>query len=456
MLSNKTIKANKKILFYIFIAALLLRALFLFTASVIPDINLNQDFEYGIIARSLVAGEGYSAPILEISSLDGHYKETDNYRPTADQLPFYPLLLAIIYSISNSPFSFLIIIFLQAIFSSITCIVIYLIALKLFNKRTAIIAGISSAIYPLFIFNTTRIIPETFFTFWLSLSVLYLLILRDAPSFRNQLISGILLGINLLNSNVLVPALPFIGLWLFWLFGSWKEKVQRIFLVMATALLIVSPWIVRNYIVFGEFPLMKTTIGLNFWLGNNPSATGTFFLQSGEPMASILSKSFDEGFKLSETEQDKRLYDEAVAYVKENPLHFARLFLKKFYYFTWFPPDNLISKDSMLYKKLFQIPYGLILMSSVMGIILFFRRNAKDAFLLSAIIFSVAVLYSIFIVGHMRYRMPIEPYIILFSAYAASLLLDKYSLIYMIYEAKSHFKAEPTDFNKRTRHGKNE
>lgn len=424
---NEFLKDNKKIIPAIFVVTLALRIIFLICVDIFfKDFNSNEDFEYGVIARSLIRGEGYSAPIIEISKKDGTYKETNNYRHTADQLPFYPLVLTIIYSISSAPFSFWIIKIIQAIFSSATCIIIYLIALKLFNKGAALIAGISTAIYPLFILNTARITPETFFTFWLSLTVLYLLFLRDVPSLRNPIVAGILLGITILNSNVVVPAIPFICIWLFWLSGTWKEKIKRTLLVMVSAFFIVSPWIVRNYFVFNEFPLMKTTMGLNFWLGNNPKATGTFFMQSGEPMESILPKAFIEGFNLSETEQDKRLYDEAMGYVKDNPLHFAKLFLKKLYYFTWFPPDNLISKEALLYKELFHLPYGLILSSSVLGVILFLRKNAKDTFLLCAIIFSVVALYSIFIVGHMRYRMPIEPFIILFSSYAISSLLDRY------------------------------
>lgn len=418
----KLFKDRSKIITAIFIAALLFRIIFLAGVSIAfkDSKALNEDAEYGMTARSLIMGAGYNAPILEMTGKDEPPKETANFRPTANQLPFYPLVLAAVYSISDAPLSFWVVRFLQAIFSSVTCIIIYLIAMKLFDQRAAIIAGILSVVYLSFIFFTARIVPETFLTFWLSLSVLHLLILRDAPSPGNQIICGILLGITLLNSNVIGPVIPFIGIWIILLAGTWKENVKRTLLVMAVALLVVSPWLARNYQAFNEFPLMKTTAGLNFWLGNNPSATGTFFLPSSEKMDSILPATFYSDFKLSETEQDKKLYDEAMTYVKQNPMHFARLFLKKLYYFTWFPPDNLVSKEVRFYNKLFKIPYGFILAGCTLGIILFLKRNARDTFLLGAIIISFAVLYSVFIVGHARYRMPIEPYIILFASYAIS------------------------------------
>jgi len=428
--SDKLIKDKKKIILVIFIAALLLRTIFIIgVGTVVKNPIMKEDFEYGVIARTLIKGEGYSVPILEISGWSEPKKETHNYRPTADQLPFYPLVLAMVYSISSNPLSFWIVIFLQAIISALTCIVIYLIALKMFHRKAAMIAGIISVIYPSFILNTARIVPETFFTFWLSLTVLHLLLLREVPSLKNQLISGVLLGITLLNSNVIVPVIPFIGIWLFLLAGTWREKVKKALLVIATAFLIVSPWVIRNYIVFKEFPLMKTTLGVNLWLGNNPRATGTFFLPSGEPMDAILPEAWYKGFAFSETEQDKILYDEAMVYINKNPQHYARLLLKRLYYFTWFPPDNLLSKEGRLYKKLFKIPYGFILMSSAIGITLFLKRNSRDTFLLCAIILSVVGLYSFFIVGHARYRLPIEPYLIVFSAYAICVILDKYQFI---------------------------
>src|SRR3990170_7430183 len=48
--------------------------------------GINADYEYGIIARAIVNGKGYSAPIVEFDS-DFTPKGVIAYRPTANQPP---------------------------------------------------------------------------------------------------------------------------------------------------------------------------------------------------------------------------------------------------------------------------------------------------------------------------------------------------------------------------------
>lgn len=445
-------KNNKIIVITLFIIALILRLIALGSSSLIfKGSNVNRDFEYGVIARSIIKGKGYSVPINEFNKQsltekngkqkihsdsfisDGNtqmadfikFKQTGQYRPSANQLPFYPLFLSIFFYFSTNPFSYWIIKFLQAIISSLTCIVIYLIALKIFNKKAAIVAGFISAFYPVFVLYSIKIVPESIFTFWFSLSVLYLFIFKENPSFKNSVISGCLIGITLLNSNVIVPAMPFIFLWIFLIQVKRNDKFKRTLFIFLIAILFVSPWIARNYLVFGSFPLMKSTAGLNLWIGNNPKATGTFFLQTGESMDSILPNSFYEGLKNYEMDKDKELYKIAISYIKNNSIPTLKIFFKKFIYFLWFPPDNIISKDVKQLKKILKFPYGIFLLSCIIGFIFSLKKYFTDTILLFFIILSITGLYSIFFVGHLRFRMPIEPYLIIFSSYTISAISDR-------------------------------
>jgi 4-amino-4-deoxy-L-arabinose transferase-like glycosyltransferase len=428
----ETIKADKKILLYIFIAALLLRMFYIITVNMVFDKHvLNRDFEYGVIAKSLVSGKGYSVPIMERSDYNGKIKDLDSYRPTAYHLPFYPIMLAAVYYFVKAPLSMLIVMYIQAVIASATCIIIYLIVFRLFtNQRTAVIAGCAMILYPTFIIHVSLLVPETMLIFWLSITVLFLLLLRDSPNYKTSSITGMLLGITLLTSNVIVPVLPCFVIWLLISLNmAWEKRCKIVLVLIGVAFVVVSPLLIRNYIVFKEFPLMKTTAGTNLWIGNNPQASGTFYLNSDKMVYAILPKAFSQGQNLSETKQDKILYDDAMSYIKKNPMHFIKLFLKKLYYFTWFPPDNLMSKESRLHKKIVIVPYGFMLITFFIGIFLSLRKYPKDIFLICSIIFSVAVLYSIFVVGHPRYRMTVEPYMIILSSYAINFWMDKSALV---------------------------
>lgn len=37
----------------------------------------------------------------------------------------------------------------------------------------------------------------------------------------------------------------------------------------------ITPWMIRNYVVFGK-PQLTTNGGINFWIGNNDQANGSY------------------------------------------------------------------------------------------------------------------------------------------------------------------------------------
>jgi hypothetical protein len=262
-----------------------------------------------------------------------------------------------------------------------------------------------------------KIVPETFFTFWLSLTILSVFYLKDSPSLKNITIAGLLTGVTILNNNAITPFLPLAGLWLLInVKGTLKNKLGKISLVFFISILVVSPWLVRNFLVFKKFPLLKSTTGLNLWLGNNPSSSGTFFSKSGDDLNTIISQKFPEALKLSEVEQDAIFYREAMDYIKAHPVHYVKSVFKRLYYYWWFPPDELITKNTLSYKKLMGIPYSLLLILGMIGISSAMRSNWRDSLLLVTLLFSISLLYSLFVVGHLRYRVPIEPYFLLFAS----------------------------------------
>lgn len=391
-------------------------AVFFYTFLPNPGTEINLDYEYGIIAKAIAGGKGYSAPVVEFDS-DFIPKNFIDYKPTANQTPFFPYFLSIFYSITSDTVALFLVRFVHAIFSALTCVIVYVIALRLIHYKAAFILGILCTCYPLFISVILRIVPETFFTFFLSLTILYLLILKESPSRKNIIITGMLIGVTLLNSNVIMPFIFLIGIWLLLnIKDTFRNKLLKISFVFIITILVISPWLIRNFVVFNKFPLLKSTAGFNLWLGNNPSASGTFFSKSREDVNLIILRKFPKAFDLSEVERDSIFYGDAINFIKTNPLYYLKSVLKRFYYFWWFPPDGLVSGNVNSYKIFMAVPYLILLISCTIGMVTTMRENWQEGLLLIALMLSISLLYSLFVVGHLRYRVPIEPYILLFAS----------------------------------------
>lgn len=85
--------------------------------------------------------------------------------------------------------------------------------------------------------------------------------------------------------------------------------------------LLMSPWVYRNYQVFHAFIPATTFGGCVLWQGNNPAATGLPSDGAFQPHADVTD----------EVLRDSLARKEAVAFIKENPQRFARLFLARLY-----------------------------------------------------------------------------------------------------------------------------
>jgi hypothetical protein len=53
-----------------------------------------------------------------------------------------------------------------------------------------------------------------------------------------------------------------------------SRYASRLVFAFLIAILMVSPWTVRNYYALGGFIPIRSNFGLELWIGNNPEATG--------------------------------------------------------------------------------------------------------------------------------------------------------------------------------------
>jgi 4-amino-4-deoxy-L-arabinose transferase-like glycosyltransferase len=192
---------------------------------------------------------------------------------TAFRMPGYPSYLALTYATVGSPL-------IAQLFQIIADLVVMLCTLRiseyLFKDRSVgLIAIMVIAVHPVFILSSVTLYPESLGVLFTTLALLILL--KSDNSIKKGLLAGAALSAAIyLKTNMLLVALAMlmvVGLKMYFsqgLKGFFKSTVPAILMIGLTML----PWVVRNWVVLGEFIPTTTSNGVNMYRGNNPLADG--------------------------------------------------------------------------------------------------------------------------------------------------------------------------------------
>lgn len=404
---------KKKYFFAILCIGLILRILTLFYFGFGLS---NQDlYEYGQIANNIIAGNGFSRYGIE---------------PTCVMAPIYPYFLASFYFLfGETNTSYSIIQIFQVIIGLFTILPLFYISKKIFSENIALISIFIFAIFPDFLYSPYALHPLTFSTF----AVVFILYLFykfiENYSFKAATILGLTAGFSLLLEPAIISIiilLLFFGLFdLNNIFPNSKKiilknRAIRISTLLALIILIISPWIIRNYYVTdGHFVFIKHS-GYNLFRGNNEHFTD---FKSPDPYSNNQLKSIN---KLKEYEREKIYKDYALNYMKNNLGTTIENIIVKIYQFWWFP--IITPQQSPLLRKILYLP---LLLIAFIGIYSLRKRLVILNFVLIPIL-GFNILYAITFVLP-RYRIAVQPLIFILSAVGISYLYDllkKKSIIY--------------------------
>jgi 4-amino-4-deoxy-L-arabinose transferase-like glycosyltransferase len=142
-----------------------------------------------------------------------------------------------------------------------------------YGQWIGVVACLAYALYPYLIFQNLTLIDTPFFMAQLHAFVLLLVLLRerlrwDRGTLLLALLTGVVLGLSLL-TRALLPLLAVLGaLWFLFRLSFW-ETVRRLLPVALVGLLVVVPWIVRNFQIYDAFVPTALNFGDNFYQGNS-------------------------------------------------------------------------------------------------------------------------------------------------------------------------------------------
>jgi len=175
--------------------------------------------------------------------------------PTVFVTPVYPFFLALVFKLFGTGFAGLQAArIIQAVISSVTILLVYLIAGKLFNKNVALLAAFLVAFYVPNIVTVGYMLTETLFTMLLCLLLYFSLLFAKKPKKTGFVFLGVLWAVATLCRPTIALYPIFLFVYLFWSERIKIVEMIKLGTVMFLAFVaVVSPWWIRNYREYGEF-----------------------------------------------------------------------------------------------------------------------------------------------------------------------------------------------------------
>ena len=314
--------------------------------------------------------------------------------------PGFPLLLAASIKVfGKSVFAASLV---MAVVGTGCCWLTWLLARKLFDESTALLAMLLVAVSPLQIGSNVQILSEAWFTFGLLVCLLALArLLRQVPAASDGRIAfanGILTGLTVL----IRPG------WLLWvglssllvvLFGQMTiaKRILCAALICGGCFVALLPWAWRNHDVTGYWIFTSLWSGPSLYDGLHPDATGasdmSFFDQEN-----VLST-------MSEYEMNSHYKQRARDFVVSNPRRTIELaFLKAGRYLS--PSLNAAGFSGGVFSVFCVIWYFTLTVLILTGA-LDLRHKLADVGLLAGPFLQFLLVHMVF-VGSIRYRLPVE------------------------------------------------
>jgi len=367
-------------------------------------------WEMGEVARSIYLGHGFASPLFQPSG------------PTAWMTPVYPYLVALCFKLFglHTVTATWAVLTLNSIFAACTAALVYYTARRTSGEQVASWAGWIWVVFPYSIYlSAGRIWENTLTAFLMSAIFLQTLRVEERPTMPRWLAWGTLWGAGALTSPALLATLPFLGLWIAyrkqrqgqrWFWGATVSAI--VFFAM------LSPWVVRNYIVFGKFIPLRDNFWLEVHVGNNGD-TSDVTPDSSHPSNSPIER--EQWNRLGEIEYMNAKKVQAKAFIAENPGLFAWVSFRRFVYvwsgFWSLAPDFLEDEPFHIPNVMFTTSMTLLFL---LGLRFGYRGGIGASLTPYVLILVTFPVVYYFTHPSMDYRHPLDPAIVMLGCYGVN------------------------------------
>ncbi|MDP2911619.1 MAG: glycosyltransferase family 39 protein, partial [Candidatus Omnitrophota bacterium] len=390
------------IVFFIFIAALAVRILYMFQILQFPLT------EY-LVKSSVFDQYTYNTSAIKI--LSGNWIGSEVF----GKEPLYPYFLAVIYKIFG--YSHVPVYIIQVLLSSLGALCLYKITAAIFNRMAGYIAGFIFAFYSLSVYHDALILRESLIASLAIFLLYFIMKAEDENRLWQWFLSGAMLGFLMLTRRNML--LPFILFYMLLIKKPFKSAFRYALIFTAGFFIVILPVVIRNYVV-SDCKYIGISKEVNaFWVGNNPASSGVDVDWSRE-------------YNYLNDKAGGNINKTAAVFLNElknNPGAYASLYLRKIWMFFngYEAPSNT---SYYLYREEFPtllrwplFNFQFVCALALIGIFLnLFVKPKPHILYIFLFVLSISV-----ILFHIqdRFRLPVVPFFIIFASYPFYFIIEK-------------------------------
>jgi len=349
--------------------------------------------------------------------------------------PGYPFFLAAVYRLTGG--SYWAPRWIQACLGLFDMLLAYWIAARVVGRWVGALYAFLVGFYWILIYFEGELLDPALNVFLLMCLTAVVLLWVERRRAGWMILAGVLLGLGALVRPNMLIALPVGVAWLGWASGSRAEFARAAVSWCLGCVLMLTPAAVRNWRVARDSVLISSNAGINFFIGNNPEATG--YCMDAIPGCGPYRTCFDYprivrvvaqqvGRPLRDSEVSAHFQAEGLRFFREHPGRGLRLLLKKaalFWGRAEVAHNKVESMDRRASRVLGWLPgdFPFFLCLGGLGAVAAWRARGNPELRRQTLMlgfmgfFSLAYFFSVWpFFAAARYRVPIIPFVLLFAA----------------------------------------
>lgn len=384
--------------------------------------------DYDRYARSVAAGEGFP---------DSAYLPSGG--PSALRAPGWPFALAVAYVLPGPDLTAGRA--LAAVLGAVTVLLLYLLVVRIWGRRTALVAAGLAAVYPPLVGLSLELYSESLFVPLLLAATLAVLRFRESAAMCWAALAGVLAGLAALTRGPgVVALLPLaLGLWSVRSLASARSLAAPLVAVLC-GVLVVAPWTIRNAVEFGRFVPISTSSGFGLaGTYNEPSLEGDG--GTGSWRSPVIVPAYNPLFRaagVDEATLDSTLTDRATGFMADHPGYVAEVSLNNLLRLAYLEGDSVVAYGEEVVQPGIgnrgtpaeRAGLAVAVLLAVGGVVAIMRsRRRRDSPATGRMLVMIPkgplflwltpvalVLVAAPVAGLPRYRIPADPYLLILSA----------------------------------------